>query len=510
MYLEYFRRELSKYIFPLLLFTLCVYLFAPTLTIPLLSDDYLWVKNVARFESFTDFVANHFALKETDFRYRPLMPTGVRLCYQISGTDPFCAHLVGFTLQFFNTLLLGNLAYVLTKNKWAAWAAMFFFAVYFPRVVTVVWMSDLGNLLAVFFMLLTTILFLKFTKQKKYLWWGLSLITFSLAMISKESALALGPILIIWGGIFFWKEADTFNRKLIVMSCSGYIILAIIYVFIINRTGLNFAFHGTGDYTFHFDLNAIRNVVYYPLNFIWPTKVSLLEIAYQNLYDISRTHSGNLVELLSKISTVPGIYWIVGGMLCILLSVLWLIWQHQTTNWLALVWIILGILPVIFLAGHGERHLYVASIGLSLLIGSVFFQGIGKQSDYYNLKTFFITLLFVIILALNIRWSQERVQDWQTAGSIAKQMISTVTTSTPDLPEGAEIWVANLPLDYNNAYIFRLGFEAALQQETNDPSLKVYPVPQPDNLPSSYTSKQFAFIFSENQLVNVTPNYRSD
>ncbi len=163
-HLEFFRRELSKYILPLVLFTVCAYLFAPTLTIPLLSDDYLWVKDVSQFETFKDFVANHFALKETDFRYRPLMPTGVRLCYEISGTDPFCAHLVGFTLQFLNTLLLGNLAYVLTKTKWAAWAAMFFFAVYFPHVGTVIWMSDLGNLLAVFFMLLTSILFLKFTQ----------------------------------------------------------------------------------------------------------------------------------------------------------------------------------------------------------------------------------------------------------------------------------------------------------------------------------------------------------
>jgi hypothetical protein len=229
------------------------------------------------------------------------MPTGVRLCYQISGADPFCFHLVSFTFQFLNTLLVGNLAYFLTKNKWIAWAAIFFFATYFPHVVTVVWMSDLGNLLAVFFMLITTILFLKFSKQKKYLWLGVSLITFLLAMISKESALALGPILIIWGGILFWKEADTFNRKLIVMACSSYTILASIYILFINRTGLNFALHGTGNYTYHFDLNTVRNVLFYSLNFIWPTKVSMLEIAYQNIHGISQTYSGNAVGLLPKI-----------------------------------------------------------------------------------------------------------------------------------------------------------------------------------------------------------------
>ena len=120
------RAKLSHYVLVLILFLLVMTLFGSVLKIPLASDDYIWVRDVAMFNSFGDFFKVHFALKETDFRYRPLMPTVVRLCYQISGPEPFCMHAFGVTLHFLNTLLVGTLGYIITKNKGTAWASIFF------------------------------------------------------------------------------------------------------------------------------------------------------------------------------------------------------------------------------------------------------------------------------------------------------------------------------------------------------------------------------------------------
>jgi hypothetical protein len=503
------RKKLGNYILPLILFYLLISSFGPTLKLPLLSDDYIWVRDVAVFNEFSDFVTSTFALKETDFRYRPLMPTGIRLCYQISRVDPFCMHLASFSFHFLNTILVGNLAYLLTKNWWSAWAATFFFAVYFPHVVTVVWPSDSGNLLATFFMVTTATFFLLFTTRHSYFWWAISLVTFALAMISKESALALGPILVTWGAILFWKEADTFKPKLIAVACGSYILLTVGYLLAINRTGLNFAFSGTGNYAYHFDLIALRNTLYYPLNFIRPTQASSLEIAYQNLFDISQTHMGGIKELLKKILTIPSVLWLVGGTLVIWLGALWLVWRRQTTTWLALVWIICGILPVIFIAGYGERHSYVASVGLSLLVGDLFLGGMSSyRSKGMSLKTFTLTSILAIGLALNIYWTQIRVQNWQIAGNIADQIISTVMTRYPNLSADSELWFVGLPTDYNDAHLFRLGIDAAFQLELNDSRLAVYHLSDINQLPETLAANQYAFIFTNNQLVDLTPDYR--
>jgi hypothetical protein len=488
------------------LFFVSMSLFGPTLKNPFLADDYIWTKYVASFNNFGQFAQNAFTPAETDFRYRPLMPTGVRLCYQISGTDPFCTHLVSFTFHFINTLLIGKLSYLLTKNKRAAWAAMLFFAVYFPHVVSVVWMSDLGNPLAAFFALATVIFFYGFITTRNYVWWGVSLVTIILATISKESALALGPILITWGFILFWKKPDGVNRKLILLAGSSYIALGGVYLGLVNRTGLIFAVSGSGNYTYRFDLNALRNIIFYPLNFIWPTHVSKLEIIYQNLFDLSRTHAGSNFELISKIAAIPNFFWVLGGTLAIWIGVLGLLLQQRLINWLTLAWIVWGLGPVIFIAGHGERHMYVASIGLSLLVGHFFFR------DNFNtnaIRSFVHVAGFAALLAFNIQWTQARTHNWQLAGATAREIITTVTSQYPQMSDDAEIWFVGLPTHYEGVHFFGLGIDAAIQLAYNNLTLRVYKISNQDELPTSLQNNQYAFILKGNQLVNLTTDYQN-
>ncbi|MCB0194124.1 MAG: hypothetical protein KDJ65_19390 [Anaerolineae bacterium] len=507
------KERLYATFFFLTLFLLIAFLFIPTLNIPLTSDDYIWVAESAAFNNFSDFVRDQYALKAVDFRYRPLMPTTVWLCYQVTGPEPFCFHWVGFILHFFNILLVGQLAYLVCRNKLSAWASMLFFAVYFAHVETVVWTSDLGNLLATFFMLITVRCFLAFGFYYNIYLWVLSLLTFGLAMISKESALALGPILGAWAIILAWQQRQSGpSRAVTVAAGFSYLLVEVLYVFLINRTGLNFAFSGTGNYAFHFNLISLRNMVNYPLNFIRPFDPARLEFFYQRVYDTIQLYPSFSSEQLRAILVIPDFTWIVGGTVLLWGLALWLLWRRQADYTFALSWLVLGILPVIFIGGFGERHLYIASVGLSLLIGFLCFGGSNTTNKGIKVKHVVPTLIFVSVLAFNIYWAKTRVKNWQVAGNTTKKIISSIVTHYPSFPDDAKIWVINLPDNYQGAYIFRLGLAAALQLETDslDSPLTAINIPHIDHLPKPLTATQYAFSYEEGQLIDLTPVYRAN
>ena len=501
--------HLKKYI-PIFGLTFVLsFLFLPMLNHPFLSDDYIWVDRISTPNNFSLFFQQTFTLNQEHFLYRPIMPTSLRLCYQIAGITPFCMHLVSFVLHFLNTLLTWRLSYMLTKSKWTAWGAAFFFSAYFPHVESVAWISDLGNPLATFFILITTILFLLFIRSKKLSFWLISIGTFGFALISKESSLALGPILLIWGAIIYLWNVAGYHRKQILIACSSYTLAVIIFLLLVNRIGLNFALTGSGTYAFRFDIVTLSNVIYYSLNWIWPTDYSILQFIYQNLLDITRISTGSNIDTLSSIIAIPGIIWVVSGMLLIWLTVLWLYVKGKLLHRLAISWVILGTLPVIFLSGQSDRHFYVASVGLSLLFGYILFGNIKFFGNRVNtMWSGFKILLFALLLILNISWTQARLQNWKIAGEITRHVLESVKEDYPDLPSGAILLFVNLPIEYNGAHVFRLGLASAFKLELNRSDLEANMLTNIDELPTELASNQFAFLYKDGQLLDLTPNYR--
>ena len=94
------------------------------------------------------------------------------------------------------------------------------------------------------------------------------------------------------------------------------------------------------------------------------------------------------------------------------------------------------------------------------------------------------------------------------AGGTADEIISTVINHYPDLSGNSELWFAGLPDNLNGAYIFRLGIDAALQLRINDTGLVAHSLSSPDEIPKNLTPDQYAFIYQDGQLLDLTPDYR--
>lgn len=127
-----------------------------------------------------------------------------------------------------------------------------------------------------------------------------------------------------------------------------------------------------------------------------------------------------------------------------------------------LVFLLLSILPYLFLNGNGQRFLYFPVIGFSM-ISIYFISSIANRlaSKGQSRAQKFIYSFIVIIFLLNFVIIRERSHWWKEAGLTAKSVIQQIRTLASSAQE-SELYFVNLPSRIHGAYIFLTGFEEAV------------------------------------------------
>jgi hypothetical protein len=181
----------------------------------------------------------HGLLKMLDPRtlpqaFYPLTLTVFWIERHIFGThDPMPFHIVSIVLHITNVLLLRQLLKKL-EIRWAA-AAAFIFAVHPIQVETVAWISEQKTLLSCLFCFLTIMAYMAFLNApvdrratKRRLYYGLALLLFLMAMISKAVACTLPVALLL---IVYWQQGRISGRDIfrVVPMLVGGLILAAIF-----------------------------------------------------------------------------------------------------------------------------------------------------------------------------------------------------------------------------------------------------------------------------------------
>jgi tetratricopeptide (TPR) repeat protein len=146
--------------------------------------------------------------------YWPVFNTALWLEWRLWGPNPIGYHVVNLVLHILTTLLVWVVLARLTIP--GAFLAAFLFAVHPVNVESVAWISQLKNLLALLFSLVSVLLYLDVERQpgrqparsrpRLPVSYVGSLVTFTLAMLSKGSAAVL-PLLLV--GIIRWLRPLT-------------------------------------------------------------------------------------------------------------------------------------------------------------------------------------------------------------------------------------------------------------------------------------------------------------
>src|ERR1035437_7214510 len=165
------------------------------------------------FWSFTTDVFHLF--NHSAFYYRPLLTISFIFDYQMGGASPFIYHFTNIILHILATSLLFVFLKKLDYRKDLAFLFSLIFLVHPVVTQAVAWIPGRNDSLLAVFILSTFIFFIKYLKEenknkKNSLIW--SLVFFGLALLTKESAILVLPIMFFYL-YFIYKETKlAFNK----------------------------------------------------------------------------------------------------------------------------------------------------------------------------------------------------------------------------------------------------------------------------------------------------------
>lgn len=163
--------------------------------------------------------------------YRPIFKISYTLDYLIYGPSPSGFHFTNLIIHLFNLILLYSILIYLKIERNVALLVCFLYGIIPINVSSVVCLVARADILSASFILLSFLLFLKFENENKLAWYLLSLLGYFLALLAKEIAIGLLPVMIIW--IYLKKNPKKY--------IGGYLIITIFYLamrfFILGRLG---------------------------------------------------------------------------------------------------------------------------------------------------------------------------------------------------------------------------------------------------------------------------------
>jgi hypothetical protein len=288
-------------------------------SLPFISDDYVQIWLARLFGPVTGWSA-----LAADPLYR-CRTTSLILTYwtdRAFGLDPAAYNWSSILLHVVSTWLVFALG-VWRPVGWRISAlAAAFFAVYEGHQEAVIWYAALPELLVFVFSVSAFLAWVLWIQRGKRIWAALTLLLFVLALLSKESAVALVPLMLLP----VWSERPAWRRWVGVWATA--IVLALLYT--------AFVFAGKSNHLFFHD----------------------------GTFSVSGPFWVTIPRSLFRL------FWIWGALAAAALAAFGLLRRRWPLLLLALAWATITLIPYSFLTYMPfvpSRHTYLASVGLAIV-----------------------------------------------------------------------------------------------------------------------------------------------
>ena len=165
-------------------------------------DDFIWLHAASNPDTSDLFRDAFVSTPVTPFDYptpfwRPVIDLYFFVMWRSFGLNPLPYHVASVAIHAANGLLIAVLVWQFTSKRVASLLAGAFFLTLPTYDFAVSWISSVTELLAVFFYLLTMVLYVAYLKSPKNMarLYLLALVSLLLALLSKESAVTLPAVL---------------------------------------------------------------------------------------------------------------------------------------------------------------------------------------------------------------------------------------------------------------------------------------------------------------------------
>lgn len=289
--------------------------------------------------------------------YRPIFLLWLRLNDALFGLKPFGWHLTTVLMHVLATFLVFRLAKRISQRDELALIAALVFGLHPVHVEPVSWIAGVTeSLLAV--LLLTSFLFYLDWREDKPIARTLSLLFFALAILSKETAVLMSPL------VFAYEWLQRQNTPVVtrfwrsVRPAIPYVGVTLIYLYL-RSIALHGLFHKT------YVLSPITNLLTLPSVLWFYVKLLVAPTGLSGFYDLPYVTS---LSLRSFVLPLLGVAAVAGGLF------FWWWKSRDRVLAFAAVLLILPLLPLmnlgVFVEGEivHDRYLYLPSIGFALLV----------------------------------------------------------------------------------------------------------------------------------------------
>jgi tetratricopeptide (TPR) repeat protein len=210
-----------------------------------------------------------FKLGSTE-QYYPLLHSAFWVEHRLWGDSPLGYHLVNVLIHATSASLLGLMLRRLAVP--GAWLAAFLFAVHPVMTESVAWISEEKNTLSTLFYLLAAGAYLRFDERRRGFDYGLGLVLFALALLSKTVAATLPAALLV---VFWWRRGRLEGRRDVAPLLPWFALGALggLFSSYVERTyigarGSDFALSGVAR-----GLVAGRAIWFYLGKLLWPARL---------------------------------------------------------------------------------------------------------------------------------------------------------------------------------------------------------------------------------------------
>lgn len=411
----------SPFWFFIFLAGLLLILYSNNLTAFFVSDDFDWIV-VSRSRAPWEFFVANYTGQSSGGSYAPVVNLIFYFLYQLGGLRSWPYHLFSLICHFGNLILIFVITrqiifqkfkqnIIINDNRFlslAPYLATLIFTVYFNNSEAVSWIAAMPHLVATFFCLLTIWYWLKYLDQFNLKFFFYSLISFSLALLTKDIALVLPAVLLI---LFLverpplttparrgsWNSSSLFFKKWLMFLVVIGIYLALRYW----TTGLLFGYYNQQHLSFSVINYWRRFLIYLAVIFTsgsWRSQVILIITNYWSVFS---------------------------GLLFIILG--WIIWLFkQQWRLLILSLVLFGSLVVIYLPlsfnplnNEGERYLYLPLSILAIILSLLLIR-LPQKFFWIGCSLFFV----FFISSVTILYQKNNV--WRQSAEISQKIIQQI------------------------------------------------------------------------------------
>lgn len=335
--------------------------------------------------------------------YRPVSNFFYFLDYSLFQAKPYGSHLINIVIHCFNAFFVyWIIDHIFLSSALALFTALLF-SLHPIQSEAVAVMSYRADILAAFFVLSAFYCWVNFQKggfsDKKY--YAAALLMFFLAVFSKESAVMLPLVILLFDQLLAVPRLSLKRR---LKYYSGFILILIfylyLYIIVFPNSSLSFHWLGGSFVTHGLTMGLIWYI--YLINFLFPWTVKLIPGLY----------CPPAPALLSFISAK-----ILFGSI-VFISAALLMWRQQRPVFFFLLWFAVFYIPVsnvIPIANPiASRFMYLPSVGLFVGWSWILYQVIHsqylKQYSQYFPKMFQAAIILICLtctLFINAQWKSD-------------------------------------------------------------------------------------------------------